>query len=310
MGKAFEVSSNTAFAKTIYAHYKSKPKQFLNRLYNMGLNKPLGVEIKGEGKPVFRYPGDKEWYGTTLPWMAFGYGVQITPLQTLAFYNAIANDGEMVKPRFIKEIKEFDKVIKKYDKEVLNPSVCSKQTAKIMRNLMKKVVRRGTAKNIYDENFSMAGKTGTCQYRYWEEPGQYTASFVGYFPAEDPEYSCIVVINKPDPKIGYYGNVVAAPVFKQIAHKIYSDNPIVDKVDTQVATHQKVDTQYRTFYKTIQQHKTIVPDVTGLPAMDALSILENMGLRVIVQGTGKVREQSIAPGHKISQNDIIKIKLS
>jgi len=160
--KAFELSSNTAFAKIIDKHYKDDPKKFVNRLMNMGLHKTLGLSIKGEGKPIIPYPGDKDWYGTTLPWMAHGYGVAVTPLQTLAFYNAIANDGEMVKPRFIKEVKAWDKIREKFDKEVINPTICSKETARIVKDMMKNVVIRGTADNIHTDNFQIAGKTGTC----------------------------------------------------------------------------------------------------------------------------------------------------
>ena len=219
--RAFELSSNTAFAKIINEGYKDDPKRFLKRLYNMGLNDKLGLEIKGEGSPKFPYPGDSNWYGTTLPWMAFGYGVSLTPLQTLTFYNAIANDGEMVKPRFIKEVKKWDVSIEKFDKEVINPAICSQATIDKAQEMMKNVVERGTGKDIYSKNFSMAGKTGTCQTEYWKEEGKYIASFAGYFPADNPEYSCIVVIHKPNKKIGYYGGVVAAPVFRKIAQKIY-----------------------------------------------------------------------------------------
>jgi len=135
VARAFELSSNTAFAKMINEPYAKKPKRFVDRLFNMGLNEKLGLEIKGEGSPEFPYPGDKNWYGTTLPWMAFGYGVQLTPLQTLTFY----------------------------EKEVINPKIASASTIGAVREMMENTVRRGTAKNIYSPDFSMAGKTGTCQ---------------------------------------------------------------------------------------------------------------------------------------------------
>ena len=225
VARAFELSSNTAFAKMINEPYAKDPKRFVKRLFNMGLNEKLGLEIKGEGAPYFPYPGDKNWYGTTLPWMAFGYGVQLTPLQTLTFYNAIANDGEMVKPRFIKKVKEWDVTVEEFDKEVINPRIASQSTIDAVKVMMENTVRRGTAKNIYSPAFSMAGKTGTCQTEYWIEPNRYISSFAGYFPADNPQYSCIVVIHKPEKSIGYYGNIVAAPVFKQIAQKIYTDTP-------------------------------------------------------------------------------------
>ena len=308
--KAFEVSSNTAFAKMIHGGYKQNPKKFLNRLYSMGLNKKLELSIKGEGKPKFPYPGDKNWYGTTLPWMAFGYGVSITPLQTLTFYNAIANDGEMIKPRFIKEIRAWDKVEEAFEKEVLNPAICSKRTAKIVQEMMINTVKRGTAKNIYNKNFSMAGKTGTCQVEYWKEPGRYISSFAGYFPVDEPKYSCIVVIHKPKKEIGYYGNVVAAPVFKQVAEKIYNDTPVVDEVSARVAVEKTVEKSYDKYDEFSNKYITILPDVTGMPAMDAIALLENMGLKVRTRGKGKVVKQSLEPGIKITKDQKINLELS
>lgn len=308
--KAFEVSSNTAFAKIINEHYKDDPKRFLKRLYNMNLNEQLDLPITGEGTPRFPYPGDKNWYGTTLPWMAFGYGVSLTPLQTLAFYNAIANNGEMVKPRFIKEIKKWDASIEKFDKEVINPAICSEQTITQVKEMMANVVKRGTAKNIYSPHFSMAGKTGTCQTEYWIEPNRYISSFAGYFPADDPKYSCIVVIHKPNKKIGYYGNIVAAPVFKEIAQTIYSDTPIVDEVQWTSTNPKQIEDDYSTYYKNIQQQATTIPNVQGMSGMDAVSLLENLGLKVRFNGTGKVKFQSLKPGTKINKNQQILLKLS
>jgi cell division protein FtsI (penicillin-binding protein 3) len=311
--KAFEVSSNTGMVKLINNSYKDEPSKFVDRLYEMGLNKTLELPIIGEGVPKITHPSDKKnWDGLDLPWMAFGYGVSLTPLQTLTFYNAIANDGEMVKPRFLREVKEFSKVIVPFEKEVINPAVCSKETAKKVRQMMKNVVEKkhGTAHNIYSLNFSMAGKTGTCQTEYWKEPGLYIASFAGYFPAEKPKYSCIVVIHKPDKKIGYYGNVVAAPVFKKIAHKIYSDTPIVDAVENLNENHTAVEKSYDAYFEIAQKYKTIMPDLKGLPAMDAITLLENMGMKVKLLGSGKVISQSITKGTKIKKNQTIVLQLS
>ena len=156
----------------------------------------------------------------------------------------------------------------------------------------------------------MAGKTGTCQTEYWKEPGLYIASFVGYFPAENPKYSCIVVIHKPDKKVGYYGNVVAAPVFKKIAHKIYSDTPIVDAVENLEEKFVAVDKSYDSYYKTAQKYKTIMPNVKGLPAMDAITLLENMGMKVRLVGSGKVKSQSVTKGTKVKKNQTVVLQLS
>lgn len=310
VAKAFELSSNTAFAKMINTAYSDNPKRFVNSLYDMNLNDKLGITIKGEGTPKFPYPGDANWYGTTLPWMSFGYGVSLTPLQTLSFYNAIANDGELVKPRFIKEIRKWDESIEVFDKEVINKQICSKETIAKVKELMKHVVERGTAKNIYSPEFSMAGKTGTCQTEYWIEAGRYISSFAGYFPAENPKYSCIVVVNKPKKSKGYYGNIVAAPVFKKIAQKMYSDSPIVDEVMLAVENTPKIEKDYQAYYGQMQEELKTIPNVKGMSGMDAISLLENLGIQVNFTGTGKVVSQSINPGESIGEKKIIVLKLS
>ena len=309
VARAFELSSNTAFAKMISEKYKDDPKRFLKRLFNMGLDKKLDIAIKGEGVPTFPYPGDKNWYGTTLPWMAFGYGVQLTPLQTLTFYNAIANDGEMVKPRFIKEVKELDVTIEKFDKEVLNPQIASERTISTVKEMMKNTVRRGTAKNIYSPSFSMAGKTGTCQTEYWIQPDQYIASFVGYFPAEQPRYSCIIVIHKPKKSIGYYGNIVAAPIFKQIAQKVYTDTPIIDEVTISPEADATTQKNYKNYYNEVNKANTSIPNVQGMSGMDAIALLENLGLSVRFRGSGNVSTQSLSPGSKLIKGQTIVLEL-
>ena len=229
-GKVLEVSSNTGIVKIIYENYKANPKKFVDRLFNMGINKTIGLPIKGEGKPKVPYPNDTDWDGLDLPWMAYGYGVSMTPLQTLTFYNAIANSGEMVKPRFIEKIGAIGESPQQiFRREILNPSICSNSTIKKVKNMMFNVVDKewGTANNIKDKDFAIAGKTGTCQvdYNRDDKEVQYISSFVGYFPADKPKYSCIVVIHRPNKKLGYYGSTVAAPVFKKIAKKIYTSTP-------------------------------------------------------------------------------------
>ena len=308
--KAFEVSSNTAFAKIINEGYSRTPKKFMKRLFNMGVNDKLGLEISGEGAPQFPYPGDKNWYGTTLPWMAFGYGVQMTPLQTLTFYNAIANNGEMVKPRFLKEVKELDRTITRFDKEVINPKIASDETIAAVQEMMKNTVRRGTASNIHSEEYQMAGKTGTCQTEYWIAAGRYISSFAGYFPADNPKYSCIVVINRPDRTIGYYGNIVAAPVFKAIAERVYQDTPVVDQVQQSVLADTKQDQQFESYYTKINKKQTTIPNVKGMAGMDAVALLENLGLQVRFRGSGSVKNQSLKAGEKLAKNQIITLELS
>ena len=310
VAKAFEVSSNTAMVKLVNDNYKDNPEKFIDRLYSMGLNNTLDLPILGEGIPKITHPSDKKnWDGLDLPWMAFGYGVSITPLQTLAFYNAIANDGVMLKPRFLKEVKDFDKTIEVFNKEVINPSVCSKETARKVQKMMQNVVEKkhGTAHNIYSPSFSMAGKTGTCQTEYWKESGLYISSFAGYFPAENPKYSCIVVIHKPEKKIGYYGNVVAAPVFKKIAQKIYSETAIEDRLkEIEISELESKND----IYISLDKDRSLMPNVTKLNLSDAIALLENLGLVVEVSGNGNKINQSVKSGSKINKNQKVILKLS
>ena len=310
LSKAFEVSSNTGIVQLIHSNYKNQPRKFIDRLYNMGLNEKLGIAISGEGQPKIPYPSDQNWNGITLPWMAYGYGVELTPLQTLAFYNAVANNGEMVKPRFIDRINSLEnKTIKHFEKEVLNPSICSKATLEEVQKMMFNVVDKewGTGYAIKDETFTMAGKTGTCQVDYTSDDVQYISSFVGYFPAEKPEYSCIVLIYKPNKRKGYYGATVAAPVFKEIAKKMYYSTPkeIVVGLDS---LQQSSSKSYPSINELVLS-KTI-PNLKGMPAMVALSLLEQMGIKVILKGSGKVIRQSIKSGAKVTPNTSIILELS
>lgn len=310
VAKAFEVSSNTAMVKLITDNYKENPTKFIDRLYSMGLNKTLDLPILGEGIPKITHPSDKKnWDGLDLPWMAFGYGISITPLQTLAFYNAIANDGVMLKPRFLREVKDFDKSVEVFNKEIINPSICSKETAKKVQKMMQNVVEKkhGTAHNIYSPSFSMAGKTGTCQTEYWKESGLYISSFAGYFPVENPKYSCIVVIHKPDKEIGYYGNIVAAPVFKKIAQKIYSETAIEDRLKGIEIT--ELESENKTPINSIE-NRSIMPNVTKLNLSDAIALLENLGLVVEISGNGIKINQSVKSGSKIKKNQKVILKLT
>lgn len=315
VARAFEVSSNTAFAKIINTNYKDKPEKFVNRLMNMGLHRELGLPIKGEGKPVIRYPGDKGWSGVSLAWMSYGYEVSLTPLQTLTFYNAIANDGEMLRPRLIKEVKEWDKTILKFEKEVINPSICSKETAAKAKQLLKNVVEKkhGTGHRLYSSNFSMAGKTGTTQKNYVSkdpEVMKYISTFAGYFPAENPKYSCIVVIHEPDKSVGYYGADVSGPVFKSVAQKIYASSPMIDEVDVDEVESKELDEAYQRYYADANKKYKQVPNVEGMSGMDAISILENLGIEVEVKGNGKVRKQSISKGTDLKKVNKIVLELS
>ena len=315
MAKAFEVSSNTAFAQMVHDGYKDEPSKYVNRLMSMNLGKEIGLPIKGEGKPVLRFPGDKGWSGLSLAQMAYGYEISMTPLQILTFYNAIANDGEMVKPRLIKEVKELNRTIFKFDKEVINPSICSSETVKQVQDLLKNVVEKkhGTGHKMYSPNFSMAGKTGTAQKNYVNKDPDvmtYISTFAGYFPAESPKYSCIVVIHEPDKSVGYYGADVSGPVFKSIAQKVYANNPLIDEVDMLQVQDDDLNKNYQKYYVEAQKKYKKVPNVQGMSGMDAVSILENLGIEVEVKGNGTVKKQSISHGTDIKKAAKIILELS
>jgi cell division protein FtsI (penicillin-binding protein 3) len=200
-------------------------------------------------------------------------------------------------------------VISTYAKEVINPKICSQETIDKVKVMMENVVRRGTADNIYDPNFSMAGKTGTCQTDYWTDNTQYISSFVGYFPADEPKYSCIVVIHKPDKKLGYYGNIVAAPVFERIARKIYTETPMVEEVEY-ASRLEEVDKEYNQYYLQVNAPHTKVPDVREMAGMDAVALLENLGFKVVSSGIGKVRSQSVKAGTELKKGEVIKLEMS
>ena len=347
--EAFEKSSNVGVSKLVSKFYKDKPRDFINRLYEFRLNKTLGLDIKGEGQPKIKYPGEEGWSGISLPWMSIGYEVQQTPLQTLSFYNAIANNGKMMQPMFVKEIKYHGKVLQDFDEEVLKRSLCSRETLRKVKSMLEGVVLRGTAKNLRNSNYSIAGKTGTAQIAD-KNKGYgvkvYQASFVGYFPADDPKYSCIVVINSPDKTKGFYGNQVAGPVFKTIADKVYAMTyamhpskhdeqtqevkvPIslngnkgdLDKVfeklevptdDREIYSDWVLTSRQDSIikYKNRTINNNLVPNVKGMGLEDALYILENAGLKVTTSGFGSVKKQSIRPGSSFRSGNRIRIELS
>ena len=227
ISEAFVFSSNVAISKVIDNAYSKYPEKFIDQLYKFQLNTPLNIEIPTPENPKIKTPKSSNWSGTTLPWMSIGYEVSLTPLHMLTFYNAIANKGRMVKPIFVSALERNGELIEKKTTKVINPSICAKTNIEKLIPLLVQVVERGTAKNIRNNQYSIAGKTGTCQINYWKrkegEPKSYQASFVGFFPANNPKYSCIVVINDPKEN-GNYGGTVAAPVFKEIADKVFASD--------------------------------------------------------------------------------------
>ena len=348
--EVFEKSSNVGTSKIIYDGYKDKPKDFVDRLYAMKLNQELDLQLLGEGKPLIRYPGDKFWSGLSLPMMSHGYEVQMTPLQILTFYNAVANDGKMMKPRFVTEILRSGIRIRKYEPEVIINSVASRSTIRKAKSMMEGVVENGTATNLKNSNYKIAGKTGTAQiandnkgYRQGARIS-YQASFVGYFPAENPLYSCIVVVNAPSNGV-YYGNVVAGTVFKEISDRVYATRfyrehdvltsrdikPLapeagngyradIDVVlrnlkvqyrrtssDDWVATRESGDTIR---LSSVRLNEGLVPDVRGMSLRDAVFLLENSGLRVKFNGKGRVLRQSPEHGSRYFEGSVVSLEMN
>lgn len=346
--EVFEYSSNVGMAKIITNAYRDKPHRFVDRLYSMNLNEPLGVEIYGEGEPVIRYPGHDLWSGVSLATMSYGYEVKMTPLQILTFYNAIANDGKMVKPHFAKEIRYHGKLERTFQTEVINPSICSRSTLKKVRTMLNGVVEEGTAKNLHANGFKIAGKTGTTQMynpRTGYREKSYQASFVGYFPADDPVYSCIVVVYDPKRYV-YHGSHVAGPVFLELAKKVYATNlDIQEPMNTSEPENIEIPFSKNGYtaqtYQVLQQLNikalcedpasewistkkeddhielfpreitmNLVPNVVSMGLKDAVYLLENMGLKVEVRGRGSVRNQSIPPGTRYRAGDRIRLEMT
>nr|WP_315150975.1 penicillin-binding protein [uncultured Flavobacterium sp.] len=315
LARGFEVSSNTVMVQAVYNNYKNNPAQFVNHINAIGLNKKLGLEFKGEGTPFIPQPSDKNWSNLSLPWMAFGYGVSVTPLQTLTFYNAVANNGVMVKPQIVSEVKQWDKTIKKYNTIVMNPKICSTETIKKVKAVLENVVKKGTGKGLYSKDFSMAGKTGTAQVNYAKNGGSekyYASSFVGYFPADNPKYSCIVVVHKPSTvNNNYYGADVAGPVFKRIAQKIFTDAPSTNEINNINRKILKQENDYNSYFaKNQKEQKSTIPNVKGMAGMDAVALFGNLGLKVKIIGIGKVKKQSIQAGEPLDKNSTIILELS
>jgi cell division protein FtsI (penicillin-binding protein 3) len=314
LARGFEVSSNTVMVQAVYNNYKNNPKKFIDHINSYGLNKKLGLLFQGEGRPKIPQPSDKSWSNISLPWMAFGYEVSLTPLQTLTYYNAVANNGVMVKPQLVTEIKAWNKTIRKYNTEVMNPRICSPETILKLKAVLANVVKKGTGSKLYSKDFSMAGKTGTAQANYATNGGKnkhYVSSFVGYFPADNPKYSCIVVVHKPNTaKNDYYGADVAGPVFKRIAQKIFTDTPSTNVIKKLDGSIPKQDSSYNSYFVKVQKGQQYVPNVKGMSGMDAVALLENLGMKVKAVGVGKVKKQSLQAGQNIVKNSTILLELS
>lgn len=351
--RAFELSSNVAISRIIYENYYNKQSEFIEELKKRKLHLPLGIPIAGEGAPLIKDPKDSDWSGTTLPWMSIGYEMRMTPLQILTLYNAVANNGKMVKPLFVTEVHDVGKPVDRFQTEVIHNRIASASTIKALQDMLIGVVDSGTASNIKSPHYSIAGKTGTAlvasagSYRS-EEGKHYQASFAGYFPADNPKYSIIVVISNPSAGI-FYGSRVAAPVFKEISDKLFANNinlhQIVSKPEKETVEPNLLSTispgslndmQYLLEYhkmpffintgNNVWRHLVMtdtlivvsekemipksVPDVRGMVLTDAVYLLETEGLKVSVSGNGRVSRQSITPGTIITQGRAINLILN
>lgn len=341
----FEKSSNIGIAKLVTKYFADTPDKFIEYIKQMGLTKPLGFQMVGEGLPYIKDTSDSTWSGVTLPWMSQGYELKMTPLQTLTLFNAVANNGRMIQPIIVKSVNKANRVIERFKPRIINNKICSNQTLNRIKSMLEGVVLRGTAKNISSSKYPIAGKTGTAkkviQGKYTDK---YYTSFAGYFPANNPKYSCIVVID--DPK-GFQinGSDVAAPVLKEIADRIYAleidmheikDTYVVqtgvfpviksgnhDELkflcnELGISNHSSGDERWVTarvanqsiFWKDNEVNLQEIPDVRGMTLRDAIYVLENVGLKVSTRGRGRVEKQSQLPGQKLNKGSRITLTLS
>lgn len=349
--KAFEESSNAAIAKLIYRHYLNDADQFTSHLHdNLHLNTRAGLQIPGEGSPLVKTPESRSWYkGLSLAQMAYGYEMKMTPLQMLTFYNAVANDGRLVAPQFVREIRRFGNTVENFETRVIDEEIASAETIGKLQGMLEGVVEEGTGKDIIKNPlYKIAGKTGTAQIADgklgYKGKRSYQASFCGYFPADNPKYSMIVMLSNP---VGaYYAAVVAGPVFREVADMVYANdvqmyNPVKDiqtvkngEIPEAKAGHKKaiksvyqafgintafttpggeyinmIDTNSGVKTREISANEGFVPDVLGMGLKDALYLVGNSGLKPSVRGRGRVTKQSLAGGMRVGKGSSIVLEL-
>ena len=341
----FEKSSNVGVSKLVYNTFSSQPQKYIDRLYDMSIQNKNEITIPGEGEPFIKNTKSSTWSKVSLPFMSIGYELRMTPMQLLTFYNAVANNGKMVKPMIVKELRQADKTLESYNPEVINKAICSQSSIEKAHIILEGVVENGTAKSLSKSVYKIAGKTGTAQIagNSGYNKRDYNASFVGYFPADNPKYSCIVVVSRPSTG-RYYASSVAVPVFKEIADKVYATNlkihqhdetkpdspayPVyatgyqeeleqiyqtlnipLDSMSTNAewAIALKADSAVRLDTRIIKEG--MVPNVKGMGAKDAIYILENLGLKVRLSGRGFVRQQSLTPGSRVKKGNQITLTL-
>ncbi|MBC7586825.1 MAG: transpeptidase family protein [Chitinophagaceae bacterium] len=349
--QAFELSSNVGMAKLAVAHYGSAPSQFLHHLHLLKMDTLTGIDITGERKPVIYKPGSKYWSATTLPWMAFGYNLSVTPLQTLMLYNAVANNGKMMKPYLLNSVKDEGKILREFEPTVITQKICSDETLSQLKECLEGVCIEGTAKDLFKKcAYRVAGKTGTALVADGNRGYSdkiYQSSFAGYFPAENPQYTIVVVIKNRAHAAVFYGASVAGPVFKEISDRLYTS--YVRQASFNNVQPTKVDSSYYSYTgmkNDVQQvmgklkmnagnvaargdewinitgsnalvasskrqvSNAAMPMLIGMGLKDAVIVCENVGLKVNIKGRGKVANQSINAGQNIAKGQVINIELN
>ena len=348
--QAFELSSNVGLAKMAYAGYARNPNQFINHLHEMRLDTLTGIDITGERGSIIHKPGSKFWNANSLPWMAFGYNIEVTPLQTATLYNAVANNGKMMRPYLLSSVQDEGEVIEERIPYVTVDKLCSDETIKQLHACLEGVCMEGTAAELFkNSTYKVAGKTGTALVANGSKGYEdmiYQSSFAGYFPAENPQYTCVVVIKNKPHAVEFYGARVAGPVFKEISDRLYTTcvrqvnyTPPTVKNDSSnfqyaglkqdlVQVLNTVKIPYRddgknveelvnmsgTRYSTSFTEKMLVnnymPSLKGLGLKDAVVLCEGMGLKVNVKGKGRIATQSISEGQSIAHGQLLNIELN
>lgn len=343
-------SSNIVVSRVIEENYKNNKEKFVNSLYDIGLNKLLDIEIPGIHSPKIKHPRDSSvnWSGTTLPWMSIGYEVQIPPIYTLAYYNAIANGGCYIQPFLVKNIVKNGDVIEAYETKVINKSICSQSTLLKVQSMLEDVVDYGTGKAAASKAIKIAGKTGTAQIGYRNNrPEAHLLTFCGYFPADNPLYSCIVSIKVPNRGYSHSAGATSGVVFKNIAEQVYAQKvklspnefaetfeikktfPSVNKgnfsqireVLSELNLNFECENKKANWvqctktdsagmvFEALNVDKNSIPDVIGMGAKDAVFLIEKIGVRASVSGRGKVVSQSIKAGTRPQKGDVVYLNL-
>ena len=333
--RALEVSSNIGVSWIIDKYYGSNPTKYVQGLYRVGIHEDLKLPILGYHSPYIRMPDTKTtdrakyWSKTTLPWMSIGYETQIAPINTVAFYNAIANDGKMMQPRFVKQLVKNGEVIKEFEPVVLKEQIAKPQAIKTMQTILEHVVSQGLGKKAGSKSFKVAGKTGTAQVAdqhgsYHSGTTRYWLSFCGFFPADEPRYTCIVCIRKSG--LPASGGGMSGVVFHHIAEGVMAKHlklsvddardttsiliPAVKKGDALAANYVLSHLQVKDFRaEDFKVSENAVPNVTGMGARDAVYLLENKGIKTKLKGRGKVKAQSIFAGQPIKQGMVCELTL-